>query len=410
MDATLEPPMRIIEPEIKFGPMTNAQYSSEHAPLSMSHEFRYNGYGTLYLLTRDGICYTLRSFINDRNALEVPGLTVYASETISIDVNVDIQRESMSSGTRSQALVDNIRSAPLRRTHKDVYISYFVSDQELTAAGGSAYVADIDVVISVVDPIENSIRHPFGSAAAASGGLGTIEAKRLKGAHMRMLFIDNERVMGDKWFRLGEICIHLRPTVSDQLASGIYLIYQGSSDNAEVRRYWPLKEVQAGKLPIRMFNSQAEAAAWDEEREHELQTAAFKRDTESTKNEGTRQKQITDEISSLRKERDEANERYDSMVRTNAKQLSEAAANIRQELEDRLNRERKDAEERLATEKRRHEEEVKQAREDSERKRKEWYEERSYERKNLNEILKLIPVVASIVLSIVVLTKSKSSK
>lgn len=410
MDATLEPPMKIIEPEIKFGPITNAEYSSEHAPLSMSHEFRYNGYGTLYLLTRDGICYTLRSFLNDRTLTEVPGLTVYASENISVDVNVDIQRESMLSGTRSQALVDNIRKTPLRSTRRNVYVSYFVSDQELTAAGGSAYVADIDVVISVVDPIANSIRHPFGSANVLAGGVGTIEAQRLKGAHMRLLFIDNERVMGDKWFRLGEICIHLRPTVSDQLSSGIYLIYQGSSDTVEVRRHWPLKEVQAGKLPLRMFNSQAEAAAWDEEREHELHTATLKRDTETTKTEGVRQRQLTDEITSLRKERDEANERYDDMVRNNAKSLSEAAGNIRQELEDRLNRERKEAEERLATEKRRYEEEVKQAREDNDRKRKEWYEDRSYERKNLNEILKLIPVIASIVLSVVVLTKSKSSK
>ena len=404
--------LRVVDPLVSYGPTQGI--SNNDSALHFQKEFHYTGYGQLYVLTREGLCYTLRSYGIGRSQTEPPGLTVYTARHVSLDVRIDIHRESMSSGNRAKDLYNNFVTRPHNHQGRDLYVSYSITEEQINNNGGSVYSPELDVVLSLADPVTNDIHHPYGCVSALSRPDSVAES-RVPGAHMRLVFIDNERLMGQKWVRFGDYTLQITPVPSDSLRSGLYLVYQSMGEYSEVKQFWELKDVQANKTGFVLFNSRAEAMAWVEQKDHELTVTAMKRDTEELKISSGRRKIEDDEVAALRKELLDARKQLDELARLNTQNATDAAIAVRTEMSELILVERKAHEQRLEAEKKRYEEELrrleeerKRSREEAERNRKDWYEERNYERKNLNEILKLIPAVASIVLSIVVLTKSKA--
>jgi len=238
------------------------------------------------------------------------------------------------------------------------------------------------------------------------------------------MVVDNEGVLGDLWYRTGAIALCVRPTSNTNLESGLYISYRGATEASTIKLSGTLQDIQTGKTPIRFWPSKAAALAEMEAAELQYSTAKIKLATEQTKAEQSHAKLKDDEVGSLREalaeaqaamsrlqqqQIDEMNRLYSVTQQEHAARLAEAQARSADEFKrfqaaleerdkDRERRRKEDDERRKAAD------------EEQERRRKEYYEEQSYERKNYNEMLKMIPSLLSIALSILVLIKSAKAK
>lgn len=392
--------LKVHQPEQSIG--QPSQINNEQPQFSMISDFHYNGNGKLWVISREGVCYCLDGSQGKRRYDDKPGLTVYCSHRIANFVDVDMHRELQSVECFGQKLYHETKTRRVDLMGRTVYYNNFVSDYDISAKGGSLYIQSLDIVICTVDPVLSGIRHPFSPAVELTSEL--IGQRQTAGAgSIKIRIIDNEGVTATKWYCVGEIPISVHPVQHPDLGSGVYVIYRGATEVDEVRRRYTLADLESGKLPISFYNSKAEALAADRVAATKLETEQTKLETEQLKAKQQKQKPVDEEIEALRAQVLAANERERKLQQ----QQQDDSLRIAQSLRDQHQRDIEAERKRWAAETEVWRTELEILRKEREARTKDRYDDLSYERKNFNEMLKMIPAIVSIVLSVVVLVKAK---
>lgn len=378
--------LKVHQPDQRIG--QSRHLNNEKPQLGFNVDYHYNGNGTLWIITRDGLCYCLDGSQGRRSVNEQEGLTIYCAHRLEHYVHLAIHRELLSIPTFSGQLYNTIMTRPVECGQRGAYYENFISDADIHNKGGSIYIQALDIVACTVDPIFNGIKHPFSPTVELTSEL--IGKHHTNGAAtVKVRIIDNEGVTPTKYYRLGDIAISVLPVANGELKSGLYVIYRGATEADEIRNWYSLADMENDKTPIKFFNSKPEALAYDA-------IGAMKLRTEELKAQQQLQKPIDDEANGLRQQ-------LQSLRDQQMTEYTRTIESMRTQHQGILEQERK----RFTAEHEIFKSELEALRKEREHRVKDRYDDLSYERKNFNEMLKMIPAIVSIVLSVVVLVKAK---
>lgn len=424
--------LRVAATDVKFGP---SQLPRHNTPMQTITEFSYNGIGFVWVLTREGISYRINSYSSDRRIGEQFGFIINKFFRHAVDVESNIQRESMLEGNRNMAFFDNLLTTGVKGQHRELYVTYFVSDTQLSNAGGVLYVAEADIVLCTVNPHDKPIVHPYGAAAATAARDGLIYVNSIRGTTARWFIVDNERICGCKYMMVCGEAVCIRTTEHGSLESGLYVQVQDETSPNPVKRFYPIKDVMANKLPFRLSDSMEHALSYNEAQEHELNVGTLKRSAEEIRQENQIRKelsQIADENAELRQQlmnqqaefAERSRKEQESILTAIQAATKEREAEFarqeearRKEYERQEEQRRKDYEQREEARRKESEQREETRRKDAERIQlererllKDAAEQEKSRRQQTLEVMKAVPVVLGIALTVLQLFSKAKSK
>lgn len=351
-------------------PTTN-RFPSNPAKVTTVTSFRYFGYGRLWIGDRDGWFFEVEA--EPAHGFEA-GVYVHRSLEVFNSVKIEVNGKSVETNPAGHAKMRHLVNAPGTLT-RELFVETLVSENEIDSKGGIVYVPSFDIIVSRHCPIVNNIHHPYSSIAQLNSG-DVLDVERDVASKLRLRLIDNNRVTGNRWYRVGEFAQQIEPEVNPHLLDGLYISYCGPETAAWEHKFFPLKDVQADKTPIKLHGSRSEALSEDRNRELELEIARLKRENDLGKQEHELvklSKQTTNETEKLL---------LDFIRKTDEERERERKSRVEAELrESELIRKQRESEH------------------------KDYLEARAERRKNTTDLLKMIPVVISLAVALLALYK-----
>jgi len=402
--------IKVAYPEILFGPSNRMRTTT---PIQTIVEYSYNGVGSLWVLGRDGVSHRINSYTADRHAGDTFGFTINKLHRNAVDVQTNIHRESMLEGNRNMVVYENLLSCPNRGQYRELHVTYFVPDAQLSDAGGVLYIAEFDIVLSTVDPILQGIVHPYSVAAAFAERDGVINSNTLRGTTARWFIVDNEGICGTRYMQICGEVVCIRTRSNGTLESGLYFQLHDEQSPTAVKRFFPIKDVIGDKLPFKLFDSADHAISYNETHDHEVKVTSIKRDTEEYRQQNQLRKELSnanEELVELRNQLLNQNSELTERFRKEAEAVtSRLAAAYKEREQEMLAREQemlRRAEERTAE---RLEERARIQKERDEML-KDIAEQAKVRRQHTLEIIKSVPVVLGIALTVMQLFLKAKSK
>lgn len=347
------------------------RFPSMPAKVTFVTSLRYFGYGRLWIGERDGWFYEMEA--EPAHGFE-PGVYFHRSLEVSTTVKIDISGKSVETNPQGSEKMRHLKHSQNALT-RELFMEAVVKEKEIDTTGGILYIPSLDVIVSRHCPHMNKIHHPYSSLGQLVPG-DVLDVEGDVASRFRLKLIDNSRVSGNHWYRLGEFAQQLEPEVNPCLSDGLYVSVNGPDTDGWEHRHFPLKDVLAGKTPIKLHGSRSEALSEDRNRELELEIARLKREADLGKQEH--------ELSKLSQQTTNETEKL----------LLEF---IRRSEEDR-ERERKgrnDAELR----------EAELIRKQRELEHREYLDAKAERRKNFTDLIKIVPAVVSLAVALLALYK-----
>lgn len=394
---------------------------SGRSPLEVSITYQNGTNVPITVISRSGIGFE----IAPTPAIGAKDFTIRVTYAICKSVNIDVHRllnmVDDDSSIEMRAIADALRHGKQvfdgRRTI--FTIEYSVGRPELETRGGSLYLPQLDIVLSILQG-PNVPTHPYNEQAQRRQLIESdpgINSSDTFGYYF--LVIDNEGVYGDRFVNVCGEVFRVKAIKDYSRHSGIYLVSSGAVTgdftNTPPRciRYDFEEEKKVG-----LYRSYDEAKTLGDvfaEREREIKEMAqeYKREEFRLKAERLRSEEAFEEKKrqweTERLELEEERRRKTEEYKLKEAELAERAAKLkaeREELEHLRNIEairRKDwYEERSYGRKDYHE--------DRSYHRKDYHDERSHSRKEYLELLKYIPLVIAGIGAIVMAVKDLKKK
>lgn len=350
---------------------TVSRFPSIPARVTFVTSFRYFGYGRLWIGERDGWFYEMEA---EHSQGVDAGIYCHKSLEVATNVKIDISGKSVELNPQGAEKMRSLRTAA-GSLSRELFMEVIVTEDEIDRQGGILYIPSLDIIVSRVCPQKNNIHHPYSSLGQLQPG-DTLDVEGDRATRIRVKLVDNSRVIGNKWFKLGALAQQLEPEINPHLKDGLYVSTNDPNTEGWEHKYFPLPEVLDGKCPIKLHDSRSEALSEDTNKELELEIARLKREGERGKQEH--------EINKISKQ-----------TTSEAEKMLLELLRVSEE-----NRER-DRKYRLETELR----EAELIRKQREAEHKEFLEARAERRKNFTDFIKMVPAIISLGVALLALYK-----
>lgn len=347
------------------------RFPSNPAKVTTVTCFRYFGYGRIWIGERDGWFYEVEA--EPAHGFDA-GVYIHRSLEVSNSVKIEVNGKSVETNPAGHAKMRHLAHSAGTLT-RELFMESLVKEGEIDANSGVVYVPSFDIIVSRHCPIANKIHHPYSSIGQLNAG-DVLDVERDVASKLRLRLIDNNRVTGNRWYRVGEFAQQIEPEVCPQLLDGLYISYSGPDSGGWEHKFFPIKDVQTDKIPIKLHGSRSEALSEDRNRELELEITRLKREVDLSKQEH--------ELVKLSKQTTNETEKL----------LLEFIRRTEEERE-------KDRKSRMETELR----EAELIRKQRESEHKDFLEARAERRKNTTDLLKMVPVVISLAVALLALYK-----
>lgn len=347
------------------------RFPSNPAKVTTVTSFRYFGYGRVWIGDRDGWFYEVEA--EPAQGFEA-GVYVHTSLEVMNSVKIEVNGKSVETNPAGHAKMRQLRSV-VGGLVRELFTEALVSEEVIDAKGGVVYIPSCDIIVSRQCPIANKIHHPYSSMGQLHPG-DVLDVEGDVASKLRLRLIDNNRVTGNRWYRVGDFAQQVEPEVNLHLEDGLYVSYSGPETVGWEHKYFPLKDVLADKAPIKLHGSRSEALSEDRNRELELEIARLKRVNDLGKQEH--------EIEKLSKQTTNETEKLLLDYIRRADEERERERKARLEVEQR---------------------EVDLLRKQREAEHKDYLEARAERRKNTTDLLKMIPAVVSLAVALLALYK-----
>lgn len=349
-----------------------------------SHKGRCENSYSLTVSYRNSLGYSI--IVIDRNNLiaKVPyngyksaGAVLIVEYRLSFKDRVNLNWDSVLNATQNNAfitalnnLMDNKKVNP-NIVGDEIIFEYTISHAEFYKTGSCAYYQDLDVVIAKADKGYNTV-HPF---SITGQNLLIANNENVNGFYYRVIINDPFDEFGDRYININAGVFKVNKTVDSTIKPGVYLYTKDSYDTSRLSKsytddlYYPFSEADE---KVNMYTSAHLAAT--------LGDANHQRE-EDIRNQELDIKRRTQELGNLKLE-------LETKLKTMEHENKVRSLKMEQEnlkLKDELEREKIAREAIIAKEK--HEYDMRS------RTDKEYYEKRSYERKDANEYLKMLPTI-----------------
>jgi hypothetical protein len=240
----------------------------EEVPIEVTYRYLNSTGSPVHLIMRDGLEFDIPNTPSRDGSLIIQVIYKFNS-SVELDPRKDFHKTSNTSATgiHIMSLIEEHEANVSRRVSKTLSYQYNISKETLLhELGGSTYITDLDVVVSLMQDKAMIPRHPY---SRGSQRFRLIESEtninNVNRFGMAIYIVSNDGKLKDHWININGLVHRVPSTTDNSLQNGIYLCRSSKSpmtgSTASPPNVEVFTDIEVAREKLRLFETHLEAEA-----------------------------------------------------------------------------------------------------------------------------------------------------